>query len=171
VIAKDGIGGRMLAGRLIELIETHADALTRDALKDIATNPRTRSVQKVPRDELEARVFATYRNLGRFMGDRSDRVVQADYEAWGARRYRQGIPLSEIIYALILIKHHLRRFVRDHGLVEFSGDRVVGADLVGVQLHGIQELNYMVGEFFDRAMYHLARGYEAEASVPSPVAH
>jgi hypothetical protein len=158
----------MLAGRLIELIETHADALTQETLKDLATSPRLRAFQLVPRDELEARVFATYRNLGRWVGERSDSAVQAEYESWGARRCRQGIPLSEIVYALILVKHHLRRFVRDHGLVEFSGDRVAGADLIGVQLHGIQELNYMVGEFFDRAMYHLARGYEAEASRPVP---
>jgi hypothetical protein len=29
----------------------------------------------------------------------------------------------------------------------------------------VQELNYMMGEFFDRALYYLARGYEAEAQV------
>ena len=154
----------MLQARLIELIETHADGLTKEALADLATNPRTRSFHLVPRNELEARVFTTYHNLGRWMGDPSDDLVRADYESWGAKRFRQGIPLSEIVYALILVKHHLRRFVRNHGLVEFSGDRVLTADLIGVQLHGIQELNYMVGEFFDRAMYHLARGFEGEAS-------
>jgi hypothetical protein len=158
----------MLSSRLIELIETHADALTKEALKDLATNARTPSFHLVPSDELEARVFATYHNLGRWISAPNDDAVQAEYESWGAKRLRQGIPLSEIVYALILIKHHLRRFVRDHGVVEFSGDRVAGADLVGVQLHGIQELNYMVGEFFDRAMYYLARGYEAEAARRAP---
>ena len=158
----------MLAARLIELIETHADTLTQETLKDLATNPRTRSMQRVPRDELTARVFAAYRNLGRFIGDRSESAIQTDYEAWGARRRRQGILLSEVLYALILVKRHLRRFVRDHGLVEFSGDRLLGDDLVGVQLHGIQELNYMVGDFFDRAMYHLARGYEADDPAQRP---
>jgi hypothetical protein len=153
----------MLQARLIELIETHAVGLTKDALNDIATNPRTRSFHLVLRAELEARVFATYHNLGKWIGDPRDDAVRADYESWGAKRFREGIPLSEIVYALILIKHHLRRFVRNHGLVEFSGDRVLAADLIGVQLHGIQELNYMVGEFFDRAMYHLARGFEEEA--------
>lgn len=157
----------MLAGRLIELIETHADTLAREALKDISTNPRTRAMGQVPPHELEARVFATYCNLGRFIGDRSEAAVQTDYEAWGATRFRQGIPLSEIVYALVLIKQHLRRFIRDHGLVEFSGDRALASDLVGVQLHGIQELNYMVGDFFDRALYYLARGYETEASLAS----
>ena len=159
----------MLSARLIELIEAHADGLTRNALKDLATNPRTRSFHLVPPEELEARVFATYHNLGRWIGDPSDDAVRAEYEGWGAKRLRQGIPLSEIVYALILVKHHLRRFVRNHGLVEFSGDRAVPGDLLGVQLHGIQELNYMIGEFFDLAMYYLARGYEQESNRrPSP---
>ena len=159
----------MLSARLIELIETHADGLTRNALKDLATNPRTRSFHLVPPEELQARVFATYHNLRRWIGDPNDDAVRAEYEGWGAKRLRQGIPLSEIVYALILVKHHLRRFVRNHGLVEFSGDRAVPGDLLGVQLHGIQELNYMIGEFFDLAMYYLARGYEQESNRrPSP---
>lgn len=154
----------MLTARLIELIGTHADGLARDALKDLATNPRTPSFHRVPADELRARVFATYHNLSTWIGQPSDEAVRAEYSSWGAKRFRQGIPLSEIVYALILLKHHLRRFVRDHGLVEFSGDRVVPGDLIGVQLHGIQELNELVGEFFDRAMYYLAKGYESEAT-------
>jgi len=72
---------------------------------------------------------------------------------------------GKIVYALILIKHHLRRYIRDHGLVEFSADPVVPGEFLPVQLHGVQELNYMVGELFDRALYYLARGYEAEAQV------
>jgi hypothetical protein len=158
----------MLATRLMELIDNHAERLTQTALKDLSTNPRTRSFQLIPPDELHARVFATYHHLGKWIGDPTDEAVRTEYESWGAKRFRQGIPLSEIVYALILVKHHLRQFVRDHGLVEFSGDRVAGGDLIGVQLHGIQELNYMVGEFFDRAMYHLARGYETEAARRAP---
>jgi hypothetical protein len=66
---------------------------------------------------------------------------------------------------MILAKAHLRRFIREHGLVDFSGDRVTPSELVPVQLYAIQELNYMVGEFFDRALYHLTRGYEAVAKT------
>lgn len=155
----------MLSAKLIELIETHADGLTREALADLATNPRTPSFQLVPPHELQARIFATYHNLGKWIGDPHDDAVRAEYESWGARRLREGIPLSEIVYALILIKHHLRRFVRNYGLLQLSGDRAVPNDLIGLQLHGIQELNYMVDDFFDRAMYYLARGYEHEAHL------
>jgi hypothetical protein len=36
-------------------------------------------------------------------------------------------------------------------------------ELVPVELYGIQELNYMVGDFFDKALYYLALGYENAA--------
>jgi hypothetical protein len=104
----------MLAATLIQLIETHAATLTRDALRDLMTNPRTHSFRLVARDELETRVSALYRNLGNWIGDPSDAAAE-----W--------------------------------------------AELLPVHLHGIQELNDMVGDFFDRAMYYLARGYELSA--------
>jgi hypothetical protein len=153
----------MLAARLIALIETHAERLTQTALKDITTNPRTRSFHVVLPAELQARISATYHNLGQWMGNPSDDAVAAEYESWGATRFRQGIPLGELVYALILVKHRLWALVRDRGLVNFSGDRVVPGDVIGVQLYGIRELNYMVGDFFDHAMYYLVRGYETEA--------
>ena len=162
----------MLTRRLLELIETHADRLTQEALKDLASNPKTTSFRRVAVNELEARVFAAYHNLGKWISDRSEDAIRAEYERWGATRRREGIPLSEIVYALIVIKHHLRRYVRDHALVDFSGDRVIPEDLIGVQLYSLQELNDTVELFFDRAMYHLARGYEAEtrgAVGPKPV--
>ena len=36
-------------------------------------------------------------------------------------------------------------------------------ELVPVELYAIQELNYLIGNFFDQALYHLVRGYEAAA--------
>jgi hypothetical protein len=160
----------MLAARLIQLIENHADSLTRETLEEILTNPRTASFRAVPRDELEPRVHALYRNLGNWIGDPGEDKVRQEYEAWGRTRFRQGIPLSEIVYTLILAKHHLRRYIRDHGLVEYSGDRVVRSELLPVQMYSVQELNAMIGEFFDRALYYLARGYESEAAAARGVA-
>jgi hypothetical protein len=149
--------------RLMQLIETHTGPLTHETVQDLLTNERTRAFRKVPGPELEARVAALYGNLGKWIGSPKDDSVRAEYEEWGKARFRQGIPLSEIVYALILAKSRLRRYVREHGLVDFSGDRVIPGELLPVQLHSIQELNYMIGEFFDVALYHLARGYESVA--------
>ena len=154
----------MHSARLIELVQAHAEHLTRDVLKDYATNPRTRHWNLVPRAELEQRVISTYRNLGNWIGNPRDEAVQAEYEEWGRKRYRNGIPLSEVVFAVILLKHHLQKYIREHGLVEHSRDRHA-QEILPVHLYGIQELNYLVGDFFDKALYHLARGYEMEAKA------
>jgi hypothetical protein len=155
----------LLSARLIELIQTHAEYLTRDVLKDFATNPRTRHWGVVPSNELEQRVFRTYLNLGDWIGDPKEDKVQAEYEEWGRKRYRNRIPLSEIVYAVLMLKHHLRKFIRDHGLIDDSRDRQAPQEILPVHLYGIQELNYLVGDFFDKALYYLARGYETEAQA------
>ena len=159
----------MLTTRLIQLIESHATSLCSEAMQDIVTNEHTSSFRRVPVAELEQRIAALYLNLTRWIGKPDDAAVQEEYEQWGRTRFHQGIPLSEIIYCLILSKGHLRKFIREHGLIDFSGDRVTPDELIPVQLHGIQELNYMVGEFFDRALYCLTRGYETAERKTVPV--
>jgi len=155
----------LLSARLFELIQTHAEHLTRDVLKDYATNPRTRHWNVVPGAELEQRVISTYKNLGNWISDPREEAVQAEYEEWGRKRYRNGIPLSEVVFAVILLKQHLQKYIREHGLVEHSRDRQSSQEILPVHLYGIQEMNYLVGDFFDKALYHLARGYEMEAQA------
>lgn len=153
----------MLANRLIQLIENHARSLTQEAMQDIVTNENTMSFRRVPKAELEPRIAALYQNLGKWIGDPRDDEIRQEYEQWGRTRFRQGIPFSEIVYVLMLTKQHLRKFIREHGLVTFSGDRVTPDELIPVELYAIQELNYLVGDFFDRALYYLVRGYESAA--------
>src|ERR1051325_10266650 len=113
----------MLPARLIEFIDTYADTLTRHAVRDLSTSWRTRSFDLVPASELEARVFATYCRVASWIAEPSDDTVREDYERWGAARFRQGIPLSEIVYALFLLKHNLRRSLRDHEVLAAADDR------------------------------------------------
>ena len=153
----------MLANRLIQLIENHSESLTREALHDVLTNQSSASFRKVPRAELEPRIALLYQNLGKWLGYPNEDDIRQEYEDWGRTRFRQGIPFSEIVYVLMLTKKHLRKFIREHGLVQFSGDRVTPDELVPVELYAIQEFNYLVGDFFDKALYHLVRGYEAAA--------
>jgi len=153
----------VLASRLIRLIETHAQSLTRETMQDVMTNERTRSFHRVSKAELEPRVAALFENLGKWIGDPSEAAVKKEYEHWGSARFHQEIPLNEILYCVILTKKHLRRFIREHGLVAFANDRVTPDEFVPVELYGIQELNYMVGDFFDKALYYLTLGYENAA--------
>jgi hypothetical protein len=153
----------MIAAKLIELIEIHSDQLARDIARDLATNDRTRGFSSLARTDLEQRLAEIVVHLGNWIGDpRADRV-RAEFLDWGKRRFDQKIPLSEIVYAIIIVKQHLRRFASDHGLLDVSFPRVDDDYVLPMHLHALQEFNATVGRFFDEALYCLASGYESEA--------
>jgi hypothetical protein len=159
----------MLSIHLIKLIEAHAESLTHEVVEDLLTNEHTPSQVRIPKEELGSRIFALFRNLGNWIGDPKDDAIRAEYETWGSIRRRQGIPPSELVYCLILTKKHLRRYIREHWSIVFSGNRIAMGELAPLELYSIQELNYLVGDFFDRALYYLLRGYEVQPSEPTGV--
>src|ERR1035437_4376657 len=71
-------------------------------------------------------------------------------------RAAQGVPLSQVIWAIILTKDNLWEFILD----ESYPDRPV-------EIFGKQELLQLLDQFFDRAIHATAVGYEwaAEAKV------
>jgi hypothetical protein len=160
----------MLLSRLIWLIENHAESLTRATLEDLQSNPRTPSFHTIARDEMEARIFELYRNLGRWIGTRDEAHIEAEYVDLGRSRRADGVPLSEIVYAVVLYKKHLRQFIQEHSVLESPGRSSEHEELLPVLLYEIQELNYMVGHFFDAALYYTARGYEQYAPAAPELA-
>jgi hypothetical protein len=153
----------MLGARLLQLIESHAGPLSREVVDDLMTNERTPAFRRLHPADVETRVAAVFYGLGKWLDDGDADAVRDEYEEMGRTRFRQGVPVSELVYALVITKSHLRGYIREHGLVDFAGDRVAPQELLPLELHSIQDFNYRVGEFFDRALYHLARGFEAEA--------
>jgi hypothetical protein len=152
----------MISAKLIELIEIHATRLAADVAQDLRSNPRTAGFRSVPQDDLERRVFQLFHHLGNWIGNPKSERVEAEFVDWGRRRFGQGIPLSEIVYAIVILKQHLRRYIRDNGLVDAAFPRIDGDYVLPMHLHSLHDLNVRVGEFFDEALYYLTRGYEAE---------
>jgi hypothetical protein len=154
----------MISAQLIELVEIHARQLVSDVARDLVSSERTRGFRSVPLEDLEHRLFQIVHRLGDWIGESGSEHVRTEFSEWGARRFDQQIPLSEIVYAVILLKQHLHRYVREHGIVEASFPRIDQDYVLPMHLHSLQELNNTVGRFFDEALYYLASGYEAEAS-------
>jgi hypothetical protein len=66
----------MLAARLIRLIETHADELTRGLVQRLKTNPRTSAFRRFSDLEIHNRVHNVYKNLGAWIGGTSESEVR-----------------------------------------------------------------------------------------------
>src|SRR5262245_52600776 len=142
-------GDAMLLPWLMRLIETHANDLTESLMKNVRVNPRTPSLREVAEAELTARAFDLYHNLSRWLGEKREEEIETAYQENGRRRFCEGVPLSELVYALILVKQHLWDFIRKNDLPETA-----------TNLYGEEQLEMMVGQFFDKALYHAVRGYE-----------
>lgn len=139
----------MIAMRLVRLIEEHSEELANGLMARLARHPSLAELRRVPAEELRQRVFEVYRNLSDWLLNKTESEIEARYTAIGARRAIQGVPLSQVIFALHAVKEHLWEFLQREGLVERH-----------VELFQEIELLRLVERFFDRAIYFAARGFE-----------
>lgn len=150
----------VLGWRLVRLIETHSDQLARGLLERIENSERCREfIHKVPPEELRQRVYEIYHNLGQWLLRKTERDVEQRYMAIGERRASQGVSLSQVVFAIIATKEHLWEYVAKEALADRP-----------VELFQELELFQLVEQFFDRALYFAAIGYERYQSAQKKVA-
>ncbi|MGE3841145.1 MAG: RsbRD N-terminal domain-containing protein [Vicinamibacterales bacterium] len=142
----------MLSGYLVRFVEQHADILTDELVTDLLSNSKTASYRRLSRDELRQHCFEIYHGLGRWLGDTDDPALESRVEALGRERFHEGVPLSEQVYAVGLMKQHLREKIRSVGVVYSA-----------LELHNELHLSLLIGRFFDRMLYSLVKGYEMAA--------
>jgi len=127
----------VIAAKLVALIEIHSSRLTADIVKDLFTNERTPGFRAVRPQDLEHRIVQLLNRLGNWIGEPRSEKTRTEFTDWGRRRFDQGIPLSELIYAVIVIKQHLRRYISDNGLVDEAFPRMEGDYVLPLHLQSL----------------------------------
>ena len=139
----------MLGGYLVRLIEGHAEELAEGLTKKLQHSDRTTEFRKVSPAELHSGAREVYTNLGDWLLTKTESDIEVRYTQMGARRAAQGIPVTQLLWAILMSKEHLFAFLQREGFAE-------GA----VQLYGELELMQMLDQFFDRVLYYAMVGYE-----------
>jgi len=139
----------MLSNRLVRLIETHANALALNLSEKVQASTQLGDYHKVPTYELNARVYDIYHQLGNWLLERKEEDIEHRYTAIGIRRAAQGVPLSQLIRAIVLTKQNLWEFLKRESAVDSP-----------IEVFGAQELWQLLDQFFDSAIYYAALGYE-----------
>jgi len=145
----------MLSARLIQMIEDHAEELTRSVIDDLKSNKLTTHYHRLSDSELYERTYDVYRHLGNWVSHEREGAIEATFSVLGEHRYSEGVPASEVVWALTLTKHHLRDYIHYAGVVDSA-----------VELYQQQELRRLVGHFFDKAIFYTVRGHEHAAAAP-----
>jgi hypothetical protein len=143
----------MLTFKLVHLIQYHSDRLADGLLRQVRMSDRARSYCNVSPVELKDRVHDIYHHLGSWLLDKGESNIDQLYAAIGARRTEQQVPLSELVWVIVLTKNTLYKFVDD---VSVPGQV---ADIAEKQ-----ELLQRLSRFFDEAIYATTVGYERAAT-------
>jgi hypothetical protein len=146
----------MLAYRLVRLIETHSDALATSLLQKVQDSPRLSEYQRVPPEELKQRVYEIYRHLGDWLLSKSEQEIERRYIEIGGRRAAQQVPLSQVSWTIIVTKENLWEFLKKESVMDRP-----------TEVFGELEMLQLLDQFFDRAIYFAAVGYEQYRAVHS----
>lgn len=143
----------MLAYRLVRLIETHSDGLAASLLKRVHESEFTRDYGKVPSEDLQSRVYEIYRHLGEWLLGKGEFDIKQRYLEIGARRAQQQVPLSQLVWVIVLTKENLWEYLKDQAGLERP-----------TEVFGELEMLQLLDQFFDRAIFYASMGYEQECA-------
>jgi hypothetical protein len=140
----------MISQSLVELIQKNAETLAQHWLKDVRENAQTPYYHTLDPDVLHERAVNIYKGLGHWLSVETPKEETAKFfRKWGYERYREGVPLPELIYSYILFRRHLWLYVLHVGFLDNA-----------YELHRALELDNRVILFFDRSLYNMVIGYE-----------
>ena len=144
---------------LVMLIENRADDLTELMVRRVRESPRMAAYHRFGDEELGGRAHLVYANLGKWLEEASEGLVKEEYVRLGRLRCQERIPLSQVVWGLLLIRRTLWQFIE-----------LQGWDTVS-DLQRTLDLEILVVRFFDRAILHTVSGYESAGAGPQARRH
>lgn len=132
----------MNSADLIRTIEQDPRRLIGGMIGELRSNLGTSHYRRLSDEELFQRGYAVYHHLTEWLAFQDEAPVQTAGEDLGRRRFAEGIPLGQVILALIL---------EEKRIWEFLGASLGPPD---------QDLRRAVQEFFQKTIYFTGHGYE-----------
>jgi len=142
---------QMLGLKLVRLIERHSEELALGLTQQVRDSERTSDFKKIPRDELRLAAVEVYRNLEEWLLQKKEDDIGKRFRTIAARRASQGVRLCQLVWVLVISRNHLWHFLQQESFV----DNIF-------ELFGELEVQQMLNQFFDRAIYYSILGYEEE---------
>lgn len=143
----------MISTRLVHQIEDHWEAISARFLRQLRAAHHLPHLSAIPESEITETCRRVLHNLGHWLVSSSEEEVAGLYEKYGRDRYLQGMPFSEALRAVQLLKECTLNYIRDEFMVQTT-----------VDVFAEEELELQLGRCFDLMLYHLARGYEQAAA-------
>jgi hypothetical protein len=143
----------MFARKFIDHVDTHADHLCGGFMEKIKRSDRCRELlHRVPAEEQKQSTREIYSHLTDWLLSKTDSVTEKHYVNLGMRRAEQGVPFSELFWAVCATREYFWEYTERETLLDEPADFWGGVRM----LHSLDR-------FFDRVLYFVTIGYETAA--------
>ena len=144
----------MRALKLIQHMKANADRMSEEVMRKIRSSERCNQLLlALPAEEQKQSTLNVYRDLTAWLGTESDATIEQRYIALGMQRAQQGIPFSNLYWAICIAHEHLWGYMQQECLLEEP-----------VEFWGGVILLRSLTQFFDRTLYFALVGYEKVAA-------
>ena len=140
----------MRALKLIQHMRGNAERMSEEVIRKIRNSERcSQLLLAVSAEDQKRSTLEIYRDLTAWLGTESDATIEQRYASLGILRAQQGVPFSNLYWAICIAHEHLWGYMQQECLldepVEFWGGVILLRSLT---------------QFFDRALYFALLGYE-----------
>lgn len=143
----------MRALKLIQHMKGNAERMSEEVTQKIRNSERcSQLVLAVPAEQQKRSTLEIYIDLTAWLGTESDKTIEQRYESLGMLRAQQGVPFSNLYWAICIAHEHLWGYMQQECLLDEP-----------VEFWGGVILLRCLTQFFDRALYFALLGYEKAA--------
>ena len=103
-----------------------------------------------PTGDVTDKVYDVYRHLGEWLLGKTEADIEKRYLEIGAQRAAQGVPVSQVVWMICLVRENLWDYMQKHAELERPAE-----------IFGELELLEMLDQFFHLAIYYAALGTRA----------
>jgi hypothetical protein len=135
--------------KLIDLVDSHAERIAEQWAKNVEKNPFTPFYHNKPVDKLVPQAIRFYRKFrDLFAEPKRTEASNGYFSKYAEERYREGVPLEQAIYALILMRRQIWLYAEFQATFSTAVEKQQAIDSVTRTML-----------MFDYAMYFITKKY------------
>ncbi|HUN53536.1 MAG TPA: hypothetical protein VMU29_00100 [Smithella sp.] len=144
---------KAFTAKLVDLTQKNAETIARQWAKDVKTNEKTYTYH----DETEARILLQakyfYSNFQlMFFNESPYEQAKEVFDKYAEERYKEGIPLHEALYALILMRRHMWLYAEFQSLFNVEIDHRQAVESLSRTILMFDYIMYVVARKFWKLM-------------------
>ncbi len=99
---------KAFTAKLVDLTQKNADKIAQQWAKDVKTNSKTQSYHEASEEKIIHQAREFYDNFQMmFFNESPYEQAKEIFEKYAEEKYKEGMPLHEALYALILMRRHM----------------------------------------------------------------